>query len=751
MTPDTPLAPATPPSITDTLQQAIALQRAQRLDEAEQLYRAVLGAEPHQPDALHNLGILLAKQRGQLAAALPLLKAALEAHPAGGQFWLSYAEARLDNGQPDEARLLLQQGAGLGLQGDAVAALRARVETAWAKQPDLATLRALGNAGQFTELEQQARAQVARFGPTPALARQLGEALLRLERDAEALPLLEQACAAAPDDENAWNMRALGLSRLGRFDEAHAAYLAALALHPDDENILTNIGANFNRARRYAEALDWLGRALQLHPKVIGLQVNLALALIGLGQEAKACQLIEASMAEGHRVPQLQLLLANFLTLQGKPEQAIGLLEDVLQHAPNHPEALNALGKALGKAERPDEAMAAFTQARLARPTYAAPLVSMADAMIDKGDFPAAQSLLDQALALEPEMPEAWALVAHARKMTAADSNWLETAEAILAGGLGARAEATLCHSIGKFCDDTKQFERGFPFYRRANERKKQFVPPYDRSRMEEMVSHLLRIYSADAVQLVQPGASSSERPLFIVGMPRSGTSLTEQIIASHPDTFGAGELRFWPKKTHELSDAGQTGQFDASVLADAAADCLRNLERYSGDAKRVVDKMPGNFKYLGLIHAAFPNARILHTMRNPVDTCLSIYFQNFNAGHTYANDLDDLAHYYRQYHRLMAHWRQVLPADVFMELPYEQLVEDQEGWSRKIIEFIGLDWDERCLEFYKTERKVGTASNWQARQPIYKSSKERWRNYEQFAAPLLPLLELYDATKGQL
>ena len=229
--------------------------------------------------------------------------------------------------------------------------------------------------------------------------------------------------------------------------------------------------------------------------------------------------------------------------------------------------------------------------------------------------------------------------------------------------------------------------------------------------------------------------------------MPRSGTSLTEQILASHPDVFGAGELRFWGE-FWEAQNAGHSSAWhpaenDDALLREAAAQYEAELQRHSSTALRVVDKMPENFKHLGLIHAAFPNARILHTRRNPVDTCLSIHFQDFNNRLAYATDLDDLAFYYREYHRLMAHWRKVLPPEVFMDVPYEALVEDQEGWSRRIIEFTGLEWDERCLSFHETERRVGTASNWQVRQKIYKTSKERWRNYERHVGPLLPLLEL--------
>ncbi len=225
--------------------------------------------------------------------------------------------------------------------------------------------------------------------------------------------------------------------------------------------------------------------------------------------------------------------------------------------------------------------------------------------------------------------------------------------------------------------------------------------------------------------------------------MPRSGTSLIEQIIASHPLAFGAGELTFWPTAGITCEPYLSNVKLNEKLSVELAKGYLEKLHQITPDAERVVDKLPGNFFHLGLIHSVFPEARIIHAQRNPIDTCLSIYFQNFNSGHTYAKDLNDLAHFYREYFRMMRHWRKVLPSSVLFELPYEALVEDNEHWSRALIDFVGLEWDERCLRFQDTERKVGTSSNWQVRQKIYKTSKERWRNYEKYVGPLLPLLEL--------
>ncbi|HET9330098.1 MAG TPA: sulfotransferase, partial [Steroidobacteraceae bacterium] len=238
-------------------------------------------------------------------------------------------------------------------------------------------------------------------------------------------------------------------------------------------------------------------------------------------------------------------------------------------------------------------------------------------------------------------------------------------------------------------------------------------------------------------------GVSDSERPVLIIGMPRSGTSLTEQILASHPQVAGAGEVRFWerilgPAAGWEAEDA--PGQ---ALREQLVADYLARLGIHAGGARHVIDKLPGNFLYAGAIHALLPRARFIHMQRHPLDTCLSVYFQNFHNATPFAHDLADLAHYYGQYLRLMAHWRDVLPPGTLLEVPYEGLVADTEGWTRRMLEFIGLEFDARCLEFHRTERVVITASKWQVRQQISNTSIGRWRHYEKHLQPLRALLEL--------
>jgi len=247
-----------------------------------------------------------------------------------------------------------------------------------------------------------------------------------------------------------------------------------------------------------------------------------------------------------------------------------------------------------------------------------------------------------------------------------------------------------------------------------------------------------------DRVLAPNETAIATSRAVLIVGMPRSGTSLAEQILASHPAVFGAGELTYW----HSVAGALPRGaELDHDTARRLGADYERLLSEMAPGMQRVVDKMPTNFLELGLICSTLRGVRVIHMQRDPIDTCLSIYFQDFRATLAYANDLDDLAHFYREYERLMTHWRRVLPPGLLLDVPYEALVESQEDWTRRMLDFIGLPWDARCLDFHQTQRSVVTASKWQVRQRISKSSISRWRHYESHIAPLLALIEL---TEGQ-
>jgi hypothetical protein len=327
--------------------------------------------------------------------------------------------------------------------------------------------------------------------------------------------------------------------------------------------------------------------------------------------------------------------------------------------------------------------------------------------------------------------------------MTAADGAWLKGAQACADSGLAPLNEASVRNAIGKYYDQIGEFAQAFRCFKRAKELVKTAARDYDRDAQTRLHDSLINAYSRDTLARAQPGSSDSALPILVVGMPRSGSSLVEQIVASHPVVSGAGEVEFWGYTLSRHATSLLHTPPDKPTRRKLAEAYLRVLTENSGSAARVVDKSLFNSEHLGIINSVFPNARVIYLRRDPIDTCLSCYFQDFPPALSFTLDLSDLAHFYREHRRLMDHWRGALPPGTLLDVPYEELIADQEGWTRRILEFLGLPWDDRCLNFHSTERSVLTASYWQVRQRVYKSSVGRWRNYERFIGPLLELRDL--------
>ncbi|HEX4051313.1 MAG TPA: sulfotransferase [Steroidobacteraceae bacterium] len=494
------------------------------------------------------------------------------------------------------------------------------------------------------------------------------------------------------------------------YAEAIDAYEGFLKVKPHDPRVLTNLGAAYWKLGRYREAEQQFRHAIRVKPQ----------------------------MADAH------FNLGSVQHTQGQLSAAENSLRRAVKLEPHHLEARAGLGWTLINMGRLPEAKRQFDKVLKLSPRHGSALLGLATVARGDGCFDEAEILIQRVLDVTPEQPSAWAALAQLRKMASADHPWCERAEAIAAGAITPLQEADLRFAIGKYYDDIGEFARAFGSYRRANEILKAHALPYDMQARELFVADLMRSHSRE---LLEPDHASSldvsrasAKPVFVVGMPRSGTSLVEQIIASHPAAAGAGELRFWTALMQRHDAALRQGPLAGPLRATAAHEYLGQLARHSAAALRVVDKAPINSDYLGIIHTVFPNARIIYLQRDPLDTCLSCYFQQFSTALEYSMDLADLAHYYRSHARLAAHWHTVLPADSILDVPYAGLVGEPAVWIRRMLDFLDLPWDERCLDFHTTSRTVASASTWQVRQQIYHSSLERWRNYKRFIDPLLAL-----------
>jgi tetratricopeptide (TPR) repeat protein len=731
---------------------------------------------------------------GRYAELETMARKVIQRDPNAGLVWKAFGVALRMQGKDalealDKAAMLLPGDAeahsnlgnallDLGRLKEAAASYRRALEIA----PEFAEAHSnLGNAlqglGQFDDAVAQYQ-RALQIKPQYAEAHNnWGNALRGLGRHDEAVAQYHQALRVNPQYAQAHSNLGNALRSLGRLDEAVAGYRRAIDIAPSYAEAHNNLGNALLDLGQLADAAACYRRAIEIHPAFAGAHGNLGIVLRRLGQLEDAAASCRRALAVNSDFAGAHSNLGDVLRDLGKAEEAAACCRRALEIDPDFAGGHNSLGNALLDLGRHDDAAASYRRALEIDPNFAgshinlgmvlrlggrtaeaeascrkalelnggaAASVLMAELHADNGRFAEAEELFRHAVALDPDSAEGWAGMAHLRKMTAGDSAWLAQAQRIAERRLPPRQEVYLRYAIGKYFDDVREFDQAFHNYRRANELTKLYSVHYDREEMPRAVDLIIRSYDKEWTLLPRPHANSSARPVFIVGMPRSGTTLAEQILASHPAVFGAGELMFWNNASATYQSSARNHEESESLIGKLAADYQELLAGLAPDALRVVDKMPANFMSLGLIHAALPNARVIHLRRNPLDTCLSIYFQHFKTSHAYANDLEDLAIYYLEYLRLMQHWDTTLPAGTVLDVPYEGLVDEQEEWTRKMLAFVGLPWDARCLDFHRTHRSVVTASKWQVRQKISRASVGRWRNYEAFLGALGRLAESF-------
>lgn len=497
----------------------------------------------------------------------------------------------------------------------------------------------------------------------------------------------------------------------GEHLQAMELYARVVELKPRDAEARNNLGAALYKLERFGEADEQFRKAVAFRPKYPEALCNLGAVLQWEGYFAESEDSLRKALKLRPNYLDARCLLGRTLVLQGRPSEAKAQFENTLGTSPNDEEALLGMGQ----------------------------VASM------QGRFEEAESWFKRVLEMEgnARTPSALAGLAGLRRMTKADTPWLERAKRLIGGGIPMTEEIALRFAVGKYHDDVGAYPQAFENFKHANDLSLELGPRFRSDAYAQFIDQQIRGYTRNVISSAAAGASDSDQPVFVVGMPRSGTTLAEQIIASHPAARGVGEPDFWNVAGRRNAAEHQSAPLAESQKKKLAEDYLRLLARSSSDALRVVDKAPANSDHLGLIHSVFPRARIIYMRRNPIDTCLSCYFQPFSQALNFTSDLADLEHYYRQHHRLMAHWRQVLPPGSILEVPYEGLVEDLAGWTARMLEFIGLEWDDHCLDFHKTDRDVATASTWQVRQKIYHTSVQRWRKYEKFIGPLARLRDL--------
>jgi tetratricopeptide (TPR) repeat protein len=716
--------------IPQLLRGAVGLHQRGQLAEAEKLYAQVLALDAKQFDALHLLG-LLKHQRGDSDQAIRLMAAALDVNPKSPQALLNYAGVLCATNRHAEALACYDR--------------------------------------------------VLTLAPNEADAHyNRGNALMGLDRHAEALAAYDRALALNPNNPLAHYNRGNALAALGRAEEALAAFHRAAALAPQFVDAQVNIGRALSSLHRDAEALSWYDRALTFKP-------NDPVALTGRGVALAAAERNEEALASFDRVLALKPDEAGEINHQaalngrglvlldlGRHEEALACFDRLIELAPDDPSKLINRGIALVALDRQEEALSCYDRVlqsyrnatalskggtrdeRLlgyfdqARAPEAETYNNMGNALTELGRLQEARQAYLKAIEVDPKVTKTFSNLGDLTKFTSGDPQ-ISAMEALAkSDALTSIERMQLDFALGKAYLDLGDHQRSFEHLLSGNAGKRAMIS-YDEKSTLAFFERIEAIFTPELLAAKSGGGDPSKRPIFVIGMPRSGTTLIEQLLASHPTVHGAGELRFLSNSLAIVRRPdGKTIRYpkfvsaaDKAVFKEVAARYLASLHGLAPDAGRITDKMPSNYYFAGLIHLALPNAKIIHIARDPVDTCVSCFSTLFATGQSYAYDLAELGRYYKRYEHLMEHWRRVLPAGRVLDVRYEDVVADFEGEARRIISYCDLPWDDRCLSFHETNRPVKTASATQVRRPIYKSAIGRWRVYEKFLNPLLRELDV--------
>lgn len=687
-------APNTDPiSIPEALDRAHAHWNAGQVAEAEVYCQRVLAAFPGQADALHLLG-LMAHAYGNLDLAIAQLRQACMAPRAPAIYFSNLAE--------------MYRQKGMLVEGEEAA------QRAVAMDPSL----------------------VPGWNNLGILLQEAG----KLE---QSLACLERVVALTPDAPEAHNNLANTYRRLDRLGQAEQHYRQALALNPHYAEAHSNLAFLLTAQGQYDQAAAEARLAIELNPRLIDAYLNLADVEVTRHRHAAALQVLDALQAFAPQHPAGLTARAKALTQLERLDAALACAQQAMTLAPRSAEARYALAQVLQALGKTDEALAHFERAAaLAGTVREEALIGRATLLMESGQKDAARMAFDQALSIFPASIRVLTARAEVKTFHADDPD-VGAIEAWLANEaqkpLNERISAHF--ALGKAYLDLHDAPRAFAHLHTANQRKRATFG-YDAKATRQWMQRISEVFTAERMERLAAAGAQSDLPVFIIGMPRSGTTLVEQILSSHSQVMGAGEL----SALRQVVEGAGLFPDIAQVLTPEDAQrlgrtYLNRIEPLAQGRRRLIDKMPGNFIYAGLIPLILPGARIIHCRRNPVDTCLSCYTKQFSGEQPFSYDLAELGEFYTDYQKLMAHWPQVLPPDRFIEVDYERVVDDLEGEARRLVGFLGLPWEDACLRFHANERVVRTASVNQVRQPIYTTSKGRWQKYANHLGPLLAAL----------
>jgi Flp pilus assembly protein TadD len=532
--------------------------------------------------------------------------------------------------------------------------------------------------------------------------------------------------------------QAVKLRRDGRVSEAVAAITQASRLRPDDPNLLKDVGVALFEAGQIAPAVAAFERALTLRPNFGEASWRLGIAHEARGDPLAAMDALRRAVRIEPSLSGARFRLARLLEEWGRIPEAIEAYRKVKSSSSDTRLGRISEARALLIQGRDGDLLRVLRRAIALDPKDALAFELLGGALSNAGNFSEAASAYERALSLAPDLAGTYYDLVRCRPITAADAPLIaRMREAVRFPGLEPDRLSRLHLAIGKALDDLGDYEAAMGAFDAA-QAARDIKSPFRLAAFEQQIDRTMARFDPDFLARTATMGSDDPTPVLILGLPRSGTTLCEQIVSAHGQTFGADELLFWSERGALLEADGMDAQF----IGKAAGDYLALLRSLAPSAARVTDKMPFNFLWVGLIHLAFPKATIIHCRRRLIDTALSIHQTHFALRLDMPTGGEALVGYCRAYEKLMDHWRRALPGDRFIEVDYETLTGEPEPVIRRIIAATGLDWDPACLRPQDNARIVRTPSKWQARQPIYRTAVDRWRRYEPYLGPLHALVE---------
>ena len=553
--------------------------------------------------------------------------------------------------------------------------------------------------------------------------------------------------------QNAFIEQALLVHKRGKLKQAHDSYHYVLRINPKHAQALHYLGLMAQQNNQSLQAIPLLEKSINLLPTDVRAYNHLAQVYLSQGKLAKATALLRKGLSyQPEHIDSLNSL-ANVLVDQGDIAQAITLYRQVIQLDGHAVHSTFNLAHALKGVGQYTEALHWYNETIAIAPHHEHAYHGAGITSEELGNFDEAISYYKKSLQHNASHVRSMANLL-AIKSFSPDKNLVSLASSMVnSDQLSDEDSAKLHHGLGKYFDSKCLYDIAFGHFENSCKAQKKCSPAYDIQYGKVFCQQMIKAFDPVFFNKISTMERSQANPIFIVGMPRSGTTLVEQIIASHDDVFAAGELTVIPKLskkylTTEIKDlsALTASQLTTDNLASdqliQAAQTYLDFMKKSGqqDEPLCTDKLPMNFMYLGFINAIFPKAKIIYCRRQPLDIGVSCYIEMFNLSHDFSLDLNSFAHYFLDQENIMQHWQKTLPIDIFT-LKYEDLIANQAEVTGDLLAYLELDWQEECLNYHQTQRVINTPSRWQVRQPIYKTSAERWKNYQQHLTPLITAL----------